>query len=51
MLANQGKNMGISREHRRDRREGVALDIVTGTWADPRGSYYEACDMIGSRMR
>lgn len=40
--------MGISREHRRDRREGVALDIVTGTWADPRGSYYEVtCDGFG----
>ena len=44
----QEKIMGISREHRRDR---VALDIVTGTWADPRGSYYEAGDMTGSRMR
>ena len=40
--------MGISRDHRRDRRDtrvvetGVALDVVAGTWADPTGSYYEA---------
>lgn len=42
--------MGISRDHRRDRRDtrevpGVALDVVAGTWADPTGSYYEVtCD-------
>lgn len=42
--------MGISRDHRRDRRDtrevpGVALNVVAGTWADPTGSYYEVtCD-------
>ena len=35
--------MGISRDHRRG--EGVALDLVVGTWADPTGSYYEAGSM------
>lgn len=38
--------MGIPHDYRRGRRDkGVELQIVAGTWADPRGSYYEVtCD-------
>lgn len=43
--------MGIPHDYRRGRRDkGVELQIVAGTWADPRGSYYEAERRMGCSM-